>query len=53
MDEWCSIWESISDECPRNDLICQDSLWILLEEAMNLMNRALLLSVEPMDRKKI
>ena len=47
MDQWSSLWTLISNERPDNQFTDSDTLWILLEEDINKMNRSLLLSVEP------
>ena len=47
MEEWSCFWTKISDECPKSHLEGSGTLWIKLEEAMNSMNKSLLLSVEP------
>ena len=50
MIEWSSFWTRIGDETPDITFADSDTLWILLEKAINTMNKSLLLSVDPSHR---
>ena len=50
MTEWSSFWTRIGDETPDSSFADSDTLWILLEKAINTMNKSLLLSVDPSHR---
>ena len=50
MTEWSSFWARIGDKTPDSSFADSDTLWILVEKAINTMNKSLLLSVDPSHR---
>ena len=50
MTEWSSFWTRIGNKTPDSSFSDSDTLWILLEKAINTMNKSLLLSVDPSHR---
>ena len=50
MAQWSSFWTRIGDETPDSSFADSDTLWIVLEKAINSMNKSLLLSVDPTHR---